>query len=920
MSAKAILTTLAREKKTLAEIEETAVPLPTSWVPAYDVDVLEYDGEGKFSGVTLPDPETTEISNPLQPDLGHPTGAVLIPIKAGRVTRSPESLTTPTQIITKIEKWIDEYNFGGEATVIYILDADDDIIMICHTYPKSFTEGTKWEIVMPVNYMGSLDPLSAIPETPNQFQFETASELLLPEIIFGSQAHKNTGKATHTISELGTFSLTGIRVMFLDSCDPLTENVSIDGDKIDVSMENAGATLDLAGFSITFTGTNVLGQLRLANAGADKLIVTGGNSGTVFLKVEAKDGSNALINPLKVNNTPWSAIINGRMFAGQVAAQSTEIVNQAQLNDTIGDLADLIKELFGRNLFLSDAFKVSVFSPEMINDCELTTNWNIIGTGALALDSVDYYEGANSLSVTGHDAATELQHVGVFDLSAYNGVILASKATSTDSITVYLEDSSGNRAKWLNQAIDATWKELEIKLESPDESLPGVIDLANVTKIGISNLDPAIGEYNVDALQRVRFNDFKVDAGIAMVEGGMIENEAQTTYFDHLQDWQGGGSVTVLNPPGSGTRTDFVYLDASFQLSDQGIKPVLALEVSDQELSDYMDGEIQHYRVKIASLERDTSQKIHTLTDIRNWIRHDSTKGLLTALNDTLDMFTLKGGIDCSGNPNYPEAQRGHTYKATVAGKIGGAFGKPVESGDSIVCYADDSSEGDEAAVGGNWFVVQGNLEFATNEETVNGIAGKIVSPENLDYVLPAGMLVAWNPGYYTDAVNGGFALALGSANDVAGANAYLNPRGWHVCDGAALNDPDSPIWNAAGRHLPNLTDERFIQGSTSAGGIGGSNSMLNHSHTHSLTVDISHTHPAQDSGLRYYYPRDWPGIYTGGGGWLFASSGATWNMPARTLGTTNKTASGSIGDGSGPTATDCLPKYLSTFMIIKIK
>jgi hypothetical protein len=919
MSAKAILTTLARGKKTLAEIEETAVPLPTSWVPAYDVDVLEYDGEGKFSGVTLPDPETTEISNPLQPDLEHPTGAVLIPIKPGRVTRSPESLTTPTQIITKIEKWIDEYNFGGETTVIYILDADDDIIMICHTYPKSFTEGTKWEIVMPVNYMGSLDPLSAIPETPNQFQFETASELLLPEIIFGSQAHKNTGKATHTISELGTFSLTGMRVMFLDSCDPLTENVSIDGDKIDISMENAGATLDLAGFLITFTGTNILGRIRLANAGADKLIVTGGNSGTVFLKVEAKDGSNALINPLKVNNTPWSAIINGRMFAGQVAAQSTEIVNQAQLNDTIGDLADLIKELFGRNLFLANAFKVSVFSPEMINDCELTTNWNIIGTGALALDSADYYEGANSLSVTGHDAATELQHVGVFDLSAYNGVILATKATSTDSITVYLEDSSGNRAKWFNQAIDATWAELEIKLESPDESLPGAIDLANVVKIGISNLDPAIGEYNVDALQRARFNDFKVDAGIAMVEGGMIENEAQTTYFDHLQDWQGGGSVTALNPPGSGTRTDFVYIDASFQLSDQGIKPVLALEVSDQELSDYVDGETQHYRVKIASLERDTSQKIHTLTDIRNWIRHDSTKGLLIALNDTLDMFTLKGGIDCSTNPNYPEAQRGHTYKAITAGKIGGASGKPVESGDSIVCYADDSPGGDEAAVGGDWFVVQANLEFATNEETAKGLeAGKIASPANIAYVVLAGMIAAYNPGYYTDAVNGGFTLALGIAsNDATGVNAYINPRGWYVCDGAELNDPDSPIWNAAGRYLPNLTDERFIQGSTSCGGTGGSNKMLDHTHTHSLAANSAgaHTHSLANTrtlgqGSTTGTALDVPDSYAGiEGHWPTTSAGAHTHA-----------ISGSIGIGSAPASTDCTPKYLSTFMIIKVK
>ena len=100
---------------------------------------------------------------------------------------------------------------------------------------------------------------------------------------------------------------------------------------------------------------------------------------------------------------------------------------------------------------------------------------------------------------------------------------------------------------------------------------------------------------------------------------------------------------------------------------------------------------------------------------------------------------------------------------------------------------------------------------------------------------LPVGSIVAWQGGYYTNGSNAGFTSVLG--NTVALANTYLNPFGIYVCDGAAVNDAASPIFNAAGRYLPNLTDSRFLMGSTTAGGIGGDNS---HAHTHSVTSNVA--------------------------------------------------------------------------------
>ena len=127
-----------------------------------------------------------------------------------------------------------------------------------------------------------------------------------------------------------------------------------------------------------------------------------------------------------------------------------------------------------------------------------------------------------------------------------------------------------------------------------------------------------------------------------------------------------------------------------------------------------------------------------------------------------------------------------------------------------------------------------------------------------LGALTPIGSIVAYNPGYYTNTANSAFTLVGPATNTVAGVNAYL-PTTWRVCDGAALNDARSPIWVGADRYLPNLTDARFLMGSTVAGTIGGDNAMA---HTHSVPAHFhgmgtgatlaigssgAHTHPSSD-------------------------------------------------------------------------
>lgn len=90
-----------------------------------------------------------------------------------------------------------------------------------------------------------------------------------------------------------------------------------------------------------------------------------------------------------------------------------------------------------------------------------------------------------------------------------------------------------------------------------------------------------------------------------------------------------------------------------------------------------------------------------------------SVKAYADALIAANDAMVFKGVIDCSTDPNYPAADRGHTYRVSVAGKIGGASGANVEAGDILLCLTDSTSAGNQATVGSAWSIIQTNVDGA---------------------------------------------------------------------------------------------------------------------------------------------------------------------------------------------------------------
>lgn len=148
-----------------------------------------------------------------------------------------------------------------------------------------------------------------------------------------------------------------------------------------------------------------------------------------------------------------------------------------------------------------------------------------------------------------------------------------------------------------------------------------------------------------------------------------------------------------------------------------------------------------------------------------------------------------------------------------------------------------------------------------TNRITVSS-SGDVSFPGNLDISgsftmgdipiqysgAPLGAIVSFLPGTFSNSSNGTFTVRLGATNDADSVNTWLLANGydhWRVCDGKAYNIAGSPLYGGSNRFTPNITDDRFLMGSTTAGDLGGSNTR-SHAHTISTelsSINLTHTH-----------------------------------------------------------------------------
>ena len=218
---------------------------------------------------------------------------------------------------------------------------------------------------------------------------------------------------------------------------------------------------------------------------------------------------------------------------------------------------------------------------------------------------------------------------------------------------------------------------------------------------------------------------------------------------------------------------------------------------------------------------------------------------------------------------------------------------------------------------------------------------------------VPVGTISSLSPGYFTNTSNGGFTVTGPAGNSVADVNQWLadNYPGWAVCNGAEVEDENSPIWDSPGRYLPDLTNGRFASGATSAGVVGGantktlsSNNLPKHNHNENAATNNAdtHTHNFNNSTIphqhRYYSPGSnaLPGwqvhqvanIRGGVNGNSYSTNPGMGNANTNMLHAHGNTSigesdhshnvSGSLGNAGSSSAFNITPTYLNTFYIIR--
>lgn len=278
-------------------------------------------------------------------------------------------------------------------------------------------------------------------------------------------------------------------------------------------------------------------------------------------------------------------------------------------------------------------------------------------------------------------------------------------------------------------------------------------------------------------------------SGMAMAIPAFLTTPSSVNLLAALGDGTGTGSAVfadtptlvapLLGTPTSGTLTNCTGLPISTGVDGLGTGVAAFLGTpSSANLRAALADETGTGAAVFADAPVLVNPDVGTQTAGDNSTRAASTAfvagAVATAVSGLMD---IKGGTDCSANPNYPAAEKGDAYYVTVAGRIGGGSGPQVDVGDVYIASADNAG-GTQAAVGTSWFILEHNLAGALlSANNLSDLASASTARTNLGVPAGSGTSTGTNTGDQTITLTGdvtgsgtgSFAATLSNTGATAG-------------------------------------------------------------------------------------------------------------------------------------------------------
>jgi len=161
------------------------------------------------------------------------------------------------------------------------------------------------------------------------------------DVVVGAQAQVDAGEATHTIAQLDdTVVPAGARVVLLEGTHTLAAALALSNPDVVLVSETPAAVLDLATYTLTLAGARAEALLRVSNAGAGDVVVSG--AGARFIGWDLDIAAVAVSNGAIAWTTGASGGLAGEPRAPTPTAgdNSTRISTTAFVQAAVAELVD----------------------------------------------------------------------------------------------------------------------------------------------------------------------------------------------------------------------------------------------------------------------------------------------------------------------------------------------------------------------------------------------------------------------------------------------------------------------------------------------------------------------------------------------------------------------------------------------------